>query len=81
MSGMFLIFKFENTSMVIQCQQGELMDTVLDRYLSKSGIDPNDIRFFYNTKELPRQTRKTISALNIKNGGNINVISRTIQRA
>ena len=75
MSGISLIFNFQGATMIIQCQEGEKIDAVLDRYLTKSGLNPNETQFYYNGKELRRKTEKTIFALDIQNRGNINVVN------
>ena len=69
-----LVFFYEGKSITIQCQESDKIDDVFNKYCFKSGLDPNDTKFYYQSKEVKR-CGKTLYALGIVNNGKFNVVS------
>ena len=74
MSQMAVLFLLEGKVITIQCQESDKIDDVYNKYCFKSGLDPNDIKFYYQSKEVKR-CGKTLFALGILNNGKFNVVS------
>ena len=68
-----LFFNKDNNSIAIQCQLGDKIQDVLRRYCTKSGENFNDLKFYYNSKEL-KVYDKTLFALGIENRSTFNVV-------
>ena len=74
MSQMAVLFLLEGKVITIQCQESDKIDDVFNKYCIKSGLDPNDTKFYYQSKEVKR-CGKTLFALGIVNNGKFNVVS------
>ena len=74
MSQMAVLFLLEGKVITIQCQESDKIDDVFNKYCFKSGLDPNDTKFYYQSKEVKR-CGKTLYALGIVNNGKFNVVS------
>ena len=68
-----LIFLYEGNSLTIQCQEGDKIDDVFNRYCVKSGLDIKYTKFYYNSKEILR-CGKSLFALGIGNRSVFNVV-------
>ena len=76
-SQMTLFFYYEGKSLAIQCQEGDKIDDVFNRYCVKSGLGINDVRFYHNSKEVIKNG-KSLFALGIVNRGVFNVVSKYV---
>ena len=74
MSQMAVLFLLEGKVISIQCQESDKIDDVFNKYCFKTGLDPNDTKFYYQSKEVKR-CGKTLYALGIANNGKFNVVS------
>ena len=74
MSQMTVVFNYEGNSTVMQCLESDKIDDLLNRYCVKASLNPNDAKFYYNSKEV-RKCGKTLYALGISNRGTFNVVS------
>ena len=68
-----LFFNKDNNSITIQCQKGDKIEDVFKRYCTKSGENLNDLKFYYNSKEV-RVYDKSLFALGIENRSTFNVV-------
>lgn len=74
MSQMAVLFLLEGKVITIQCQESDKIDDVFNKYCAKAGLDVNDTKFYFNSKEVKR-CGKTLYALGIVNNGKFNVVS------
>ena len=66
----------EGYPITIQAQADDMFSEVCYKYMQKIGInDGSNLSFFYNTIKIPYDSFKSLSELNIPNGGIINVLS------
>ena len=76
---MNVIFNKDNFSLTIQAQADDMFSEVCFKYMQKIGInDGSNLSFFYNTIKIPYDSFKSLSELNIPNGGIINVLSGNV---
>ena len=68
-----LFFYYEGKTMTIQCQEGDKIDDVFNRYCAKSGLNVKDTKFYYNSKEVLR-CGKSLFALGVGNRSVFNVV-------
>ena len=76
-SQMTLFFYYEGKTLSIQCQESDKIDDVFNRYCGKAGLGVNDVRFYFNSKEVNR-CGKTLFALGVSNRGVFNVVSKYV---
>ena len=76
MSNLSLVFTFQGNNVVIQCQESDKIEEVFNKYCFKAGLEPNDLKFYYNGKEV-RRCGKTLFALGISKNGKFDVVSTT----
>ena len=74
MSQLAVYFNYEGKNVAIQCQESDKIDDVFNKYCAKAGLDVNDTKFYFNSKEVKR-CGKTLFALGVGNFGNFNVVS------
>ena len=69
----------EGYPITIQAQADDMFSEVCFKYTQKIGInDASNLSFFYNTTKIPFDSFKSLSELNIQNGGIINVLSGNV---
>ncbi len=76
MSNLSLVFTFQGNNIVIQCQESDKIEDVFNKYCFKAGLQPNDLKFYFNSKEVKR-CGKTLYALGISKNGKFDVVSTT----
>ena len=74
MSQLTLFFYSEGDSITIQCLESDKIDDVFNKYCVKSGKNVNDLKFYYNSKEV-KKNGKTLYALGVSNRSTFNVVA------
>ena len=66
MTNLALVFNFEGNKLTLQCKDTEVIGDVFNKFCTKASLDPNEVKFYFNSFEIKKDCGKTVRALNLK---------------
>ena len=78
MSNLALVFSFSGNNWTLQCKSTDVIGDVFNKFCAKALLDPNEVKFYFNSFEIKKDCGKTVRALNLKTFTTFDVVRAKI---
>ena len=74
MTDLGLIFNLAGNAWTLQCKDTDDIGNVFNKFCFKAQLDPNSVKFYFNSYEILKNCGKSVRALGLTNSKAIDVV-------